>query len=172
MLTFYFERFETAENRVLFKKIYERHRGRMYRVAKGILGSAELADEVVHDVFLLVIQYFSRFKALDEDTQLGWIMVVTRNTALNILKKERRSFPVGDDHLFEGIAAERTEENADLVAAINTLPEKYRDVLELYYLYGYQAKEIAVLRGITPDNVSQRLSRARKLLMKKLQEED
>lgn len=172
MLAFYFEQVEAPGDRILFKGIYDRHRGKMYRVAKEILGSSELADEAVHDAFLQVIYHFSQFLALDESAQWGWILVVTRNTALNILKKERRSFPVGDNHLFDGIAAEQGEETTELVAAINALPEKYRDVLELYYLYGYRAKEIAVLRDITCDNALQRLSRARKLLMKKLQEED
>ena len=173
MLAFYLIEFDNQSDRLLFTDIYEQNKGRMYSIAKGILSSSELADEAVHDTFLKIIDNFSKFTALDCKVQQGWIVLTTKNVALNILKKEKRSVAVGDEYLFNAVSMEKQDSDFyDLVTAINSLPEKYRDVLEMYYIYEYSSKEIAAMLGITADNVAQRLSRARKLLLKELNEDE
>lgn len=173
MLAFYLMEFDNQGDRLLFTDIYEQNKGRMYSIAKGILSSSELADEAVHDTFLKIIDNFSKFTALDCKVQQGWIVLTTKNIAFNILKKEKRSVAVGDEYLFNAVSMEKQDSDFyDLVTAINGLPEKYRDVLEMYYIYGYSSKEIAAMLEITADNVAQRLSRARKLLLKELNEDE
>ncbi len=51
------------------------------------------------------------------------------------------------------------------------LPPKYRTVLYLRYYEEYQVKEIAKILRITPNLVSARLSRARKIMKQEIIEE-
>ncbi len=62
------------------------------------------------------------------------------------------------------------EERNFLLDEIKNLPEKYREPLALYYLFGYGISEIAEMLGISSDNARQRLSRARKMLRERLTE--
>ena len=171
MLIFYLMQFEDINEQTLFAEIYEQNVGRMYSIAKSILTSNQLAEEAVHDTFLKVIDNFEKVSALSPKMCQGWINVVVKNISLNILKKEKRSFPIENEKLFTISSDENDREYNYLIEAINNLPEKYRDVLEMYYLLGYDSNEIASLLGITSDNVLQRMSRARKLLLEELNEE-
>ena len=65
----------------------------------------------------------------------------------------------------------REPEDNVVLDALMALPEKYREVLVLHYVEGYQTKEIADIIGKTPSAVKMRLSRGRKLLEESLGKE-
>ena len=52
--------------------------------------------------------------------------------------------------------------------AVQTLPQKYREVVALRYLQGLEAEEICELLGITVNALQVRLNRARKRLKEQL----
>jgi len=59
---------------------------------------------------------------------------------------------------------------ADLTTAVRKLPQKYREVLDLYYYQEMSREETARRIGITPAKVSERVHYAQKLLRKNLQQ--
>lgn len=63
------------------------------------------------------------------------------------------------------------EEESGLFELMAKLPAIYRTVLYLRYYEEYQVKEIAKLLHITPNLVSARLSRAKKLMKKEILKE-
>ena len=63
-------------------------------------------------------------------------------------------------------------EQHDLLDALLELPEKFRIVLLLYYVHGYQTVEIAAIIGKSASAVKMRLSKGRKLLQKQIREGD
>ena len=58
----------------------------------------------------------------------------------------------------------------ELVELLNTLDEKYRIIVVLYYVEGFKISEISQLLGINQNTVKTRLSRARKSLKKEYEE--
>ena len=60
-------------------------------------------------------------------------------------------------------------EDSGLTELIRALPRHYGAVVYLFYYEGYSLDEIAQLCGCTPAAARKRLSRARKLLAKKLE---
>lgn len=58
-----------------------------------------------------------------------------------------------------------------LLEELRHLPDRDREVLLLRYYMGYDAQEIAALLGIGTDAVRMRLSRARRRLKQKLEED-
>ena len=173
MLLFYLLLLRDDNERDIFTEIYEQHKSRMVRIAGRILRSEELAEEASHEAFLAIIDNFDKVMNMDEEGKARWISVVTRNRALNILKKERRSIPVYEDFWFDNIQAQQKDEDFSFVTeAIQSLPEKYREVLELFYIEGYSAKEVSSILGISVDNVSQRARRGKKMLKELLEKQD
>ena len=66
---------------------------------------------------------------------------------------------------------EDQEEHA-LFEEVMKLPEKYREVIHLYYYEDLSAKEIARILRITEGSVKMRLSRGRSFLRDVLKEEE
>ena len=57
------------------------------------------------------------------------------------------------------------------MALIRSMPETYRQVLEMKFVLEMKDKEIGKALGLSADAVSQRVRRGRKLLIEKLREE-
>ena len=62
------------------------------------------------------------------------------------------------------------EEDDQLIAAIMTLPIKYREVIYLFYYEELLIKEIAVVTEVSGNTVKTRLRRAKELLKERLEE--
>jgi RNA polymerase sigma-70 factor (ECF subfamily) len=72
-------------NQSAFQSIYDKYRHRVYHVALRYLKSAELAQEVVQDVFL---KLWTERKRLNPDAPVeAWLYTVAKNNTLNRLKK-------------------------------------------------------------------------------------
>ena len=67
-------------------------------------------------------------------------------------------------------AAAPEGERGDVLEAVLALPEQYRTILELKFLWEWTDRAIAQAVGLSVDAVSARVSRGRKLLQKNLRE--
>ena len=56
------------------------------------------------------------------------------------------------------------ENSSGLSLIVDSLPDIYKEVLILYYEYGYKVKEIAEMLNVSESTVLKRLERARKLV--------
>ena len=65
----------------------------------------------------------------------------------------------------------RKERNRRLLKAVWDLPEKYRDVIHLFYYQELSVREIAGVTGRAESTVTSQLTRARELLRRSLKEE-
>lgn len=66
-----------------FRELYDRYRPMVYSYALQITRCAELAEDIVHDVFLKLWG-----SGVEADNELGFIRIVTRNHTLSILRKQ------------------------------------------------------------------------------------
>lgn len=71
------------------------------------------------------------------------------------------------DEIIEKPGREK-EDLREVLEAVLSLPEKYKDVVYLYYYEGYKAEEISKLLGKNVNTVYTLLTRARNLLKEKL----
>lgn len=171
MLAFYLAQIEEPEDRAYFAQVYRKYKNKLFNIAREIVDSDLLANEAVHDTFVQLIRELARFRELGEAAQKGWLTVVVEHIALNIRNKEKRSIPMSSlDWLTEKVEIEAEEQVNWLALEIQELPERYRRVLELHYLWGYRVKEVAAQLGLSESNVKQRLYRARQMLRERLEE--
>lgn len=70
--------------------------------------------------------------------------------------------------LVSNTAADAPFEHQDLYLALRTLPPKERSAITLFYLSGYNIKEIATITETSEDAVKKQLSRGRDRLREQL----
>jgi len=104
----------------------------------------------------------------------GWIYIVSRNHVLKMIKKEKKlGLRFSDDLSY--IPEEKEEELPDLpdqetlIRAIQSLPDGYRNVINLYVFENRSHEEVAEILEISSSTSRSQYARAKKLLKKKLQ---
>ena len=125
----------------------------------------EDAQDVCQDIFLTLLEENRQFENTEHEK--AFVLRCAINACKNLLKSagRRRNVPI------EAAETVPTPEREDsgLPDAIRTLPKHYGAVLCLFYYEGYNLEEIARLCACTPAAARKRLSRARKLLAKRLE---
>ena len=146
-----------------FEAFYERHWKYVYRLCYTYMGNAEEAEDCTEDVFVKVLNGEYEFR--DEIHERKWLSVTAANYCKDKLKSSRhRSVDYLED--VPEPAAENTDSDGknEILSAVAALPEKYKEVIWLYYYDGYRTEEIAKLLHAPPSTIRNRLSDARKRL--------
>ena len=67
---------------------YDATVSRVYGMAMKVVQRAELAEEVVGDVYMQVWRQINNYKA-DRASPIGWLLMICRSRALDILRREK-----------------------------------------------------------------------------------
>ena len=162
-----------------FEQIVLPHLNAAYNLARWLTRSEDDADDVVQESYLRALDSFHTFQ-MGRDGR-PWLLKIVRNTCYTWLRKNKRyeaAEPFEENH--PDVRVEGSNPETLLVAKANAqmvqqglehiLPE-YREILILRELEGFSYKEIAQIVDIPLGTVMSRLSRARKELRERLQEE-
>ncbi len=150
------------------EELIECYQKSLYAAAFHICKNAEDANDVVQDTF---VQYYTTKKQFhDEEHLKAWLLRVAINRAKDISRSFWRKNKIALDDYINEIPFESREEY-ELFETVMKLPEKYRNVIHLYYYEDLSIKEIAGILRITEGNVKMRLSRGRSFLRDVFKEE-
>ena len=130
-------------------------------------GKKSDADDLAQDS--LVKAYLSSAGYQEKGRFRSWIFKIAYNTFLNH-KASCRTMDTLDEarKVVSSQSAESSFEHQDLYLALRTLPPKERSAITLYYLNGYDIKEIATITDTSEDAVKKQLSRGRDKLKARL----
>ena len=160
-----------------FDMVHAMFNVRLFGFLARLARSRDVAQDLLEETWLRFVRHAGR---LDADTRLGpWLFAVARNVHVSYCRsramEESRTgdavglWPTGLlDSPFEQTASNELERRIE--AALATLPAAFREVLLLVGVEGLRPAEAAVVCGISPDALRQRLSRARALLAQRLEE--
>ncbi len=147
-----------------FSELYSRHSPRVFAYCRRFLGSEEPARDVFQDTF---VRFFKSAESERIMTNVpAFILRIARNLSVNHLRKEK-------SHLSyeEYMRVEKEDERQDkkellelIKDAIDTLPEKYREVFVLREYDGLSYMEIADLTDESVANIKVRIYRAKQKL--------
>ncbi|MBQ8121073.1 MAG: RNA polymerase sigma factor [Ruminococcus sp.] len=162
---------ETDEQRTSFEQFYREHRQDMFAFAMSILHNVQDAEDALSQAFFSIAQNFEKILLLPCHETRAYAVIVVKNKALNIYAANKRE---GERtvHLTEeqlGDEGYQRQVFSELDEAVAALDERYKDVVVLYYYYGFTAAETAQLLGIHADTVRHRAMRAKKLLKEALE---
>lgn len=143
----------------------ERHADTVRRLCLIRLKNEADTEDIFQNVFLKYALSCVDFESAEHEK--AWFIRVTINACKDLLKSFFRSRTVPLEELLEQ-PAQVPRDYTDVLEAVLTLPQKYRDVVYLYYYEGYGAEEIGQLLRKSVNTVYTWLARARKLLREKL----
>ncbi len=130
-------------------------------------GNKNEADDLAQDS--LVKAYLSSAGYQEKGRFRSWLFKIAHNTFLNHRASIRTTETLDEARtLISPHATDDSFEHQDLYLALRTLPPKERSAITLYYLNGYDIKEIAAITDTSEDAVKKQLSRGRDKLKARL----
>ena len=152
-------------------KLVRRYSGMLMKVSRRYVSDQASAKDVVQESFILIFRYIDNFK--NTGSFEGWIRKITVRCALQWIgkshfKKETSltNLEVNDSvdpAIFNKLGIE------EIKIMVAELPIGYRTVFNLNVMEGYNHNEIGELLGITESSSRSQLTRAKRLLKKKLE---
>ena len=151
----------------------------MFRVANNILKDTYMAEDAVSEAFIKIAKNQAKILGLEEKEQQDYILILTKNTALDIWRKRKNTVV----HTIEEIAAIPDMKTVDdtvlsniaykqILQTIEEMDDKWKDPLKLYCFYDHTVEEIADIMGIKTHSVYYRIACAKKKLLESLKEKE
>ena len=123
-------------------------------------GNKSEADDLAQDT--LVKAYLSSAGYQNKKNFHSWLFRIAYNTFLNHRASCRTMETLDDARTFVSTnTADKGFDHQNLYLALSILPPKERSAITLYYLNGYDIKEIASITEASVDAVKKQLSRGR-----------
>jgi RNA polymerase sigma-70 factor (ECF subfamily) len=152
--------------------LVSQYAGTLYRVAYSVLRNPSDAEDAVQEAFLRVLRHRETLNEVRD--QRVWLIRIVWNIVLD-RKRRSKTRPETDDVAelarvlpAAGLSAEEraaaAQHHAYILACVEQLPAKERQVLMLSAFEELSSVEIASVLGITESSVRSRLFRARNLM--------
>lgn len=135
--------------------------------------AADHVDDVLQDVLLKIHRGLP--SVTDPARVFGWVHQVARNVVTDHHRRGRREVSLDVDGLVDEPEAAGDEEAVRatvgrwLVSAIQDLPPRHREALELVELGGLGQRELAERLGLSPSGARTRVQRARAALRESIE---
>ena len=147
-----------ARDEAALSVLYRRHVAAIYRFVLAQVRSEPEAEDLTSDTFARMLRGLDGFRG--EASFRNWLYQIARNVVRNHRRSARYRLDVpltptlsaldlpGDEVGSEEGAAQAE----DVLAVLQALPPRYRQVLELRFLAGRSLEDVAVQMGITVAN--------------------
>lgn len=153
--------------------LYRTYAQKVYRTVRPLAASEAEAEDLTQDTFAKAFEALDRYEKRDGVRFVSWLLTIGLNLARRARRKHARTSPVSaevleslpdDAALSADAALDRTTLRAALLAAIEALPDREREVVTLTYGGELTSAEVAALTGVSAANARKILERARNQL--------
>jgi RNA polymerase sigma-70 factor (ECF subfamily) len=163
-----------ADYREAFERVIELYSRKIFHLALSMLRNETQAEDMAQDILLKIWKGLPGYHG--GASLSTWIYTIARNTCLTELKRRAARATVSlHEPAFEEIsgavpALQFTDRETgvadDVTHMLDQLPEKYRQVVSLFYLEQKSYEEVGLLLGLPLGTVKTFLYRAKKELLK------
>lgn len=144
-----------------FDECYEEYADALFRFCFVKTSNRDIALDLSQEIFIRLWDQLVEGKAIENPR--AFLYTVARNLVIDYYRKKKsdsldaldeagRQFEAGD-------SSSVTAEYREALAAINRLPEPYREVVHLRYVEDLPPREIALILGESVNTVSVRITR-------------
>ncbi len=163
-----------------YEVIYRTYYKRIYLFVYKLCQNADTAEDLTQETFYQAYVSMHRFRG--ECDIFTFLASIAKHTYFKYLRKNKRSLNcisltdmaeyMGDDELSDPeYIYERTAERADVRKALNSLPDKYKDVIIYRIFADMSYAQIADALGITENSAKVIFFRGKKMLLEVLESE-
>lgn len=171
MLVFYMSIIDDEKEKSKFELLYNQYRNIMMSVALGVLHNKEDAEDAVHNTFIALARNMKSIGDVESTATKYYVIKATRNTSINMLNKNKKHNEISlewindipDNDFVENL--DLKQRYNDVVKAISSLDDTYRDVLFYHFVSDMTSKQIADLLGKKHSTIKQQLVRGKKILL-------
>jgi RNA polymerase sigma-70 factor (ECF subfamily) len=149
-----------------FEVIFDRHAAPAFSLAYRMCGRRAVAEDVVQEAFLSLWRSGARYDRARGSVR-SWVLSVVHNRAIDAFRREsvKSGLDVRDDGITERMPAphrtdtevERRDDALQVRAALSTLPQDQRQVIELAYFGGFTHTQIAEMLELPSGTVKGRM---------------
>ena len=137
----------------------------VYKLAYSYMRNKQDTDDIYQEVFLRFFRKRPEFES--EEHEKAWFIRVTINACKDLLRNFFRSHTVTIDEILEQ-PAQLSPDHREVLEAVLSLPQKYRDVVYLHYFEDYTAPQISRILGKNVNTIYTLLTRSKRMLREKL----
>ena len=155
------------------KLLYDKYASTLLGIALRYAKSKDEAEDILQDAFCKILMKINQYEG--SGSFEGWMKRILVNTAITNYKLNVKHYyhsnlnEVSDSFIKHDHFGDHEFQMNELLSVINTLPEGYKMVFNLYAIEGYKHREIAELLGIEENTSKSQFSRARKQIQASLE---
>ncbi len=168
-----------AGDMTAFNVLIDEHKAMAFTLALKLMKNREDAEEVAQDAFLKAYKNIGQFEGSSKFST--WLYTIVYNTALTRLRKKKLPTTDLDFHQEENLASysesdkewhrlQKSERTSYIKEALDLLSTDDQVAITLFYLNENSLQEICEITHWELSNVKVRLHRARKRLLKALEQ--
>lgn len=162
--------------------LVDKHQSAIFHIINRIVHNDEVARDLVQETFMKAFASLATYRS--EYRFSTWLYKIAANSSIDFLRKRRiqalsldrpletadgtLEIEVPDQRYDPELALVRKQQRFSIAEAIESLPDKYREVINYRHRDDKSYEEIADLLGIPVGTVKARIFRARELLKRKL----
>lgn len=153
------------------RAIYSLHHVHLHNIAFRYLQDHALADDIVHDCMLKLLENYADYRLHDAQQAKGLVVKIVIGLSLDALRKRKREIVKEIDESYpspenpEEILHDQAEYFLSLIGSDDA------KILRMNILHGYSNAEIAKREGISEPALRKRMQRARERLQKAVTED-
>ena len=155
-------------NRHAQQRIYSKSAGKMLSVCRQYIKDVQQAEDVMITAFMKVFANLKKFE--HKGSFEGWMRRIMVNECISYIRVQKQVRFIDDlqylEESFNNIESQFSVE--DIQFLIDSLPDGYKMVFNLYAIEGYKHQEIAQMLGINEGTSKSQLSHARKILQNQI----
>lgn len=154
-------------NHLAQMEVYKRYYKAMYTTSLRILKDSAEAEDAMQEAFLTA---FSKLHTLQNKSDFGtWLKRIVVNQSISVYRKRVQHLDIDEKPVY-ALSQEALEDNQEdysaikaqqVVDAIESMKDNYRNILNLHYIEGYDHEEIAEIMRLSYANSRTLLSRAK-----------
>jgi RNA polymerase sigma-70 factor (ECF subfamily) len=151
-------------NRQAQRRIYTQFSPKMLGICRQYVKDIHQAEDIMISAFMKVFVNLKNFE--NKGSFEGWIRRIMVNECISYIRVQKKVSFLEEEHYFEdsfnNIESQFSVD--DIQFLIDSLPDGYKMVFNLYAIEGYKHREIATMLGINEGTSKSQLSQARKML--------
>lgn len=159
------------KNQESFSNLYDSYSRALYGVTFKMVNDKELAEDILQEVFIKIWEHIDKYDS-SKGTLFTWMINITRNSCRDYFRSKHYQIQkLISENSIESINTDNKkphvtyqDENYELRELTQRLGSKYKEIIDLVYIFGYSQEEVSTMLDLPLGTIKTRSRTAIKIL--------